>query len=199
VAILIRQDGKLRASVMTADGTNARSLAPSIEVHGSGGQGSAEWSPDSAWLVVAGSDAAGPGIFKISREGGTPVRLTTGEAFNPIWSPDGTLIVYGGAIVSGLVPMLAVRPDGTPVQWPDVMMRLGGGHRFLPDGNVVYLPRGQSLDFWLLDLATKTTRPLTHLSDHGILHTFDIARDGKSILFDRSRENSDIYLIDLPK
>jgi len=199
VAILIRQDGKLRASVMTADGTNARSLAPSIEVHGSGGQGSAEWSPDSAWLVVAGSDAAGPGIFKVSREGGTPVRLTTGEAFNPIWSPDGTLIVYGGAIVSGLVPMLAVRPDGTPVQWPDVMMRLGGGHRFLPDGNVVYLPRGQSLDFWLLDLATKTTRPLTHLSDHGILHTFDIARDGKSILFDRSRENSDIYLIDLPK
>jgi Tol biopolymer transport system component len=201
VALLVRQDGKLRVSVMTADGTNAHTLAPSIEVRGSGGQGAADWSPDGQWLVVAvsGSDAVASGIFKIPRDGGAPTRLTTGEAFNPIWSPDGTLIVYTGAIVSGLAPLLGVKPDGSPVKLPDVMVRLGGGHRFLPDGNVVYLPRGQSLDFWLLDLATQTTRPLTHLSDQGTLRTFDIARDGKSIVFDRSRENADIYLIDLPK
>jgi len=49
-------------------------------------------------------------------------------------------------------------------------------------------------------LATKTTRQLTHLSDRGgRIQTFDITRDGKEIVFDRIRENSDIVLIDLRK
>ena len=63
----------------------------------------------------------------------------------------------------------------------------------------------QSLDFWLLDLVTKKTRALTHLSNQGRLGRFDtssgfdIISDGKHIVFDRSRENSDIVLIDLPR
>ena len=68
--------------------------------------------------------------------------------------------MYGGPVVGGQVPLLGVRPDGAPVELPDVRARLGGGHRFLPNGTgLVYLPRAQSLDFWLLDLATKKTRP----------------------------------------
>ena len=88
-----------------------------------------------------------------------------------------------------------------PVELPRVLVRLGGGYRFLPNGTgLVYLPgRSQSLDFWLLDLATKTTRQLTRLSNQGDLRTFDITPDGNHIVFDRSRENSDIVLIDLPK
>jgi len=31
------------------------------------------------------------------------------------------------------------------------------------------------------------------------LNTFDITRDGSEIVFDRSRENSDIVLIDRPE
>jgi hypothetical protein len=56
-----------------------------------------------------------------------------------------------------------------------------------------------SLDFWLLDFATKKSRPLTRLGNQGALRTFDITRDGKSIVFDRSRQNSNIVLIELPK
>jgi hypothetical protein len=75
-----------------------------------------------------------------------------------------------------------------------------GGYRFLPDGTgLVYLPLVRSLDFWLLDLATGNQRQLTRLSSQGRLQTFDITRDGKQIVFDRSRENSDIVLIDLRK
>ncbi len=199
VAIIVRQEGKQRLSVMSADGTNARTLAASITIQGSGGQGSADWSPDGKWIVAAGSDGQGSGLFMIPVDGGAPVRrLVSGEVVNPVWN--GALIVYGGPGVGGQVPLLGVRPDGTPVKWPEVRARLGGGHRFLPNGTgLVYLPRGQSLDFWLLDLATNKTRPLTRLSDHGSLRTFDVTPDGTAIVFDRSRENSDIVLIDLPK
>jgi len=200
VAVVVRRNGSLRLSVMSADGTNPQTLAPSVAIQSSGGQGSADWSPDGTWIVAAGTDANGAGVFKIPVDGGAPVRLTSGPAFNPVWSPNGTLILYGGAVVAGQVPLLGVKPDGTPVDLPSMRIRLGGGHRFLPDGTgLVYLQRQQSLDFWLLDLATKQSRVLTHLANHGTLNTFDITPDGKEIVFDRSRDNSDIVLIELPK
>src|SRR5262249_17320549 len=152
-------------------------------------------SPDSSWIVVAGSDAQGAGLFKIPLDGSEPVRLASGAVVNPICSPDGMLIVYGGPVVGGRVPILGVRPDRTKVDLPNVMARLGGGYRFLSDSQIVYLERVQSTDFTLLDLTTRTTRPLTHLSAQGGLKTFDITPDGKQIVFDRSHENSDIYLI----
>jgi hypothetical protein len=40
--------------------------------------------------------------------------------------------------------------------------------------------------------------PLTSLSNQGTLRTFDITPDGKYIVFDRSRQNSNIVLIDRP-
>jgi Tol biopolymer transport system component len=92
-----------------------------------------------------------------------------------------------------------VRPDGTPVELPRVMVR-PGGYRFLPDGSgLVYVERIQSQDFWLLDLATGDRRQLTHLASGGAVRTFDVTPDGKYIVFDRSRQNSDVVLIERPK
>ena len=200
VAIIVRQQGKLQLLMMSGDGTDARTLAPSITIESSGGHGSADWSPDGMWIVAGGSDGQGSGLFKIPVDGGEPVRLVSGQVINPVWSPDGTLIVYGGPVVGGRVPLLGVKPDGTRVQLPEVWTGLGGGHRFLPNGKgLVYAPRSQSRDFWLFDFVTSKTYPLTRLSDRGRIKTFDITPDGKEIVFDRIRENSDIVLIDLPK
>ena len=74
----------------------------------------------------------------------------------------------------------------------------------MPNGRgLVYVPHPEKDDispnFWLLDLTTKSTRQLTRIGDRGVGRTFDITPDGKNIVFDRSRENSDIVLIDLPK
>jgi hypothetical protein len=41
-------------------------------------------------------------------------------------------------------------------------------------------------------------RQLTNLRPGYDVRSFDVSPDGKSILFDRYRENSDVVLIDLP-
>jgi Tol biopolymer transport system component len=199
VVIVVRREGKRHLVIVSADGRSSRTLAASINVQGQAGQGAADWSPDGSWIVTGGDDGQSLGLFKIPVDGGAPVRLVDGKADNPIWSPDGNLIVYAGRFFTGQVELHGVRPDGTSVELPPVRAR-PGGYRFLPNGTgLVYLPFIPSLDFWLFDFATKTPRQLTRLSNQGALGTFDITPDGKAIVFDRSRENSDIVLIDLPK
>ena len=95
-----------------------------------------------------------------------------------------------------------VRPDGAPIELPDITVsRDGERMRFLPSGkSLVYMQGPNPIqDFWILDMATKTTRRLAHLTENATMRTFDITPNGKQIVFDRLRENSDIVLIDLPK
>jgi Tol biopolymer transport system component len=200
VAVVVRRVGKRHLSIMSADGTNRRTLVPSIQIEGVAGQGAADWSPDGKWIVTGGRDSRGSALFKIPIDGGEPVRLVIGAWVNPVWSPDNRVIVYAGRSIVGQVKLLGVRPDdGAPVELPEVMVR-PGGYRFLPDGTgLVFLPRIPALDFWLLDLTARTTRQLTHLSNRGALRTFDITPDGQHIVFDRSRQNSNVVLIDLRK
>jgi serine/threonine protein kinase/Tol biopolymer transport system component len=196
-AVVLRKNAKRSLRVVVADGSEARPAIETIEV-----QGSPAWSPDGKWIATGGHDGQGDGLFKIPVEGGAPVRLSSGVAHNPAWSPDGTYIVYTGPNVSGGQPLQAVRPDGGPFDFPPI--RTGGEGaraRFLPDGKgLIYIVgSGTSLDFWLLDLVTNKSRPLTRLDNPAAIRTFDITPDGKQIVFDRLRENSDIVLIDLAK
>ena len=68
-------------------------------------------------------------------------------------------------------------------------------------GNALVLIQGQwkrDFDFWLLDIATGSLRRLTNLRPGFDTQSFDVSPDGKQILFDRYRLNSDVVLIDLP-
>ena len=197
VAIVLRRNGKRRLHVLSSDGAELQPIAGEIDVQGTG-----SWSPDGRWIVTGGSDSTGPGLFKIPLEGGSPVRLVAGPALNPVWSPDGSLIVYAGTNVRTFAPLLAVRPDGTSVELPQISLRrLGERVRFLPDGKSLIYMQGllASQDFWLLDLASMKSRPLTRLQNRATMRTFDVTSDGKQIVFDRLRENSEVVMIDLPK
>ncbi len=197
VAIVLRRSGKRQLNVLSSDGAELQPIAEGIVA-----QGSSCWSPDGKWIVTGGSDATGPGLFKISLDGGSPVRLVSGPALNPVWSPDGKLIVYAGTNVSTFAPLLAVRPDGTSVEVPHISLRRLGEHvRFSPDGKSLIYMQGllASQDFWLLDLASMKSRPLTRLQNRAAMRTFDVTSDGKQIIFDRLRENSQVVMIDLPK
>jgi Tol biopolymer transport system component len=197
VAIVLRRSGKHQLHVLSSDGAELQPIAEGMVP-----QGSSCWSPDGRWIVTGGSDAAGSGLFKIPLEGGSPVRLVSGSALNPVWSPDGSLIVYAGTNVRTFAPLLAVRPDGTSVKLPEIILRrLGERVRFLPDGKSLIYMGGvlASQDFWLLDLASMKSRLLTRLQNLAAMRTFDITSDGKQIVFDRLRENSQVVMIDLPK
>ena len=110
--------------------------------------------------------------------------------------------MYAGANVLGGALLWAVRPDGMRVEWPKITVQRDGERiRFLPGGKgLIYMQGlGPIEDFWILDLTTKKTRQLAHLTENATMRTFDITPDGKQIVFDRLWENSDIVLIDLPK
>ena len=197
VAIVLRRNGKRQLHVISADGAELKPIADGIDV-----QGTSCWSPDARWIVTGGSDAAGPGLFKIPLDGGSPLRLVSGQALNPVWSPDGNLIVYTGTNVSTFAPLLAVHPDGTSFKLPEISLRRMGEHvRFSPDGKSLIYMQGMlaSQDFWLLDLASMKSRPLTRLQNRAAMRTFDITSDGRQIVFDRIRENSQVVMIDLSK
>jgi Tol biopolymer transport system component len=198
VVVVARREGKRHLMIMDADGTRAQALAPSIEIDGAAGQGAADWSPDNTRIVTGGHDEKGPALFVITVATGAATRLLEGEWVNPIWSPKDNLILYGPrSPVLGQTELHAIRPDGAAISIPKVMTR-PGGYRFLPNGtDVVYVPRILSQEFWRLDTVTGRIEQLAQLEDRGAIRTFDVTPDGKWVVFDRSRQHSNIVLIEL--
>jgi Tol biopolymer transport system component len=198
VAIVLNKEGRYRLNVLAADGTELQPLGDALDV-----RGSASWSPDGKWLAISANDATGQALFKLPVEGGPPVRLLAGAGINPLWSPDGSLIVFTGPNVANQAPLLAMRSDGSPVTLPaigvrgDISLSLPR-HRFLPNGKGLVYMQGASAwqDFWLLDLTTMRSRPLTQFSSRATMRSFDITPDGRQIVFDRLHDNSDIVYIE---
>jgi len=197
VAIVLRRNGRLRLHVLPAEGGTILAVGEDLDV-----RGAASWSPDGKWLVAGGNQSGTTGLFKIPIDGGASVTLVSGAASNPVWSPDGTWIAYAGQNVSALAPLLGVRPDGSPFPLPEIKVRRDGERvRFTRDGKSLVYMQGvlRAQDFWMLDVGSQKTRPLTTLKQRDAMRTFDIAADGKTIVFDRLRDNADIVLIELQK
>ena len=53
-------------------------------------------------------------------------------------------------------------------------------------------------EFWIVDLETGRDRQLTNLGRGFVIGDFDVSEDGREILFDRVREESDIVLFEMP-
>jgi len=197
ICFLVSSRGKVRLHVMAADGTNVRELDGSLEV-----RGAPSWSPDGKWIAVAATEGKDNPLFKVLADGGAPVRLVSGVdsvISNPVWSPDGRFILYSVGQGSATVRLKGITPDGQPFALPEIWVgNTGDRYRFLPDGKSLVISKGVlwSQNFSLLNLATGQLRELTHLSRQFINKSFDVSPDGKQILFDRYRQNSDIVLID---
>jgi serine/threonine protein kinase len=191
IALMLRRNGVQQLAVMNAaDGTERRRMGADITV-----KGAPEWAPDGTFLLVGGEQGGDPGLFRITVDDNVPQRIVSGVTVNPVLSPDGSIVVFGGPLKAGVVELRAARLDGTAVEMPALSAR-PGSYRFTRSGRrLIYLPRPQSQDFFAFDFASGAVGPVTRLDDLGRLRTFDISSDGRWILFDRSREQSDVVLI----
>jgi Tol biopolymer transport system component len=194
----IRKGGRTVLQLVTSNGTDLRPLAESLDV-----RSAASWSPDGKWVAVAADEGSGPRIFKVPVEGGTPVRLTEENSSNPVWSPGGGFILYMGPDVNGTFPLRGVTPEKQNHAVPELWLQRDGGEHiaFLPGSDAIVIQQGEFWnrrpDFWEVDLKTGRQRQLTKLQPGYTVRNFDVSADGKEILFDRIRENSDIVLIEL--
>jgi Tol biopolymer transport system component len=153
---------------------------------------------------MAARDGDATHVYKIPVSGQQSVRLVDSVSFDPVWSPDGSFILYSGTTRGRSVPVKSVGPDGTPYRLPFpnlVVDRLADSYRFLPSGQGVVVKLGgfRHQDFWLFDVRTGARRQLTRLKAGESVSRFDISRDGRSILFERAEEKSDVALIELPR
>jgi len=194
-----RRQGRAGLYLMNADGTGIRALAESLDV-----RGAASWSPDGKWLAVAANQGEGTRVFKVLADGGQPVPLLDVLSYNPVWSPDGRSIVYSAQEGAAHLRLKAITPEKAAISIPDILVSYipGAPYRFVPNRKaLIYLKPGrfQEQNFFWVDLETGQQRQLTDLKREFGIQSFDITADGKQILFDRVRDNSDIVLMELAR
>jgi Tol biopolymer transport system component len=196
VAFTVQSRGRTWLYLMNSDGSGARRVAQELDV-----RGTPAWSPDGKWIAIAALHEGEPRLFKIPDTGGPAVALTDEHALDPVWSPSGRFLVYTAADVGTVFEVRAVGADGAPHVIPKLSLTRGSRRlAFLgADENTLVVLKGamSRKEFWAIDLRSGAERALTDLGPGQVIGDFDVAADGRTIVFDRAREESDIALIEL--
>jgi eukaryotic-like serine/threonine-protein kinase len=177
---------------MDIDGNNAKPLTNTLGGHPT----SVDISPDVRWVIYRKS-GDGKGIWKVPIEGGEPVQLTDRSVTSGFTvSPDGKMIAYtyedstvtpprGAAIMSS--------EGGPPIKIFDISeSRL----RWTPDSrSILYLESEDGVsNLWMQPIAGDAPKQLSHFRG-GIIHGFDLSKDGTQLAIERVTESDHVVLI----
>lgn len=206
LAFSIEDHGKVRLMVMNLDGTQARSVADSLEL-----RGAPAWAPDGQSIVAAANEGGTPHLFRVSIDTGAVVRLLDAYALDPAWAPRGEFLVYSGRDPGTEFPVLAVTAAGQPYAIPRLTLSRSGALgvtsvgarrlRFLPGREELVVLRGdiEHKNLWAFDLSSGNWRQLTNFGREIVISDFDISPDGREIVFERMEESSDVWTMDLDR
>ena len=195
IAFTTTVGGISRLQVMDADGSGLRTLAANLQV-----TGAPAWSPDGASVLIAATQGHDTRLFKVPIDGAPTTPVTADYSRDAAWSPDGSLLVFNGADVGPTFPVHALSADGRLREVPDLGLPRGARRLvFMPGGKALVVVKGSAddQDFWQVDIATGQERRLTAFGPGFAIGDFDVSADGREIIFDHLREESDVVQIDL--
>jgi Tol biopolymer transport system component/DNA-binding winged helix-turn-helix (wHTH) protein len=165
--------------------------------------GKSEWhpscSPDGRWVVYHSLDAAGRfSLWKVSIDGGTPLRLTTQTTYHAAVSPDGKMIACVYAAGADVPHKLAVfsSEGGQPVKLFDLSPTVGDYFRWIAEGTAVtYIDTINGVsNIWRQSLTGGPSQQLTNFQADQII-SFDWSRNGKQLVVARGSFDSDVVLL----
>ena len=134
-------------------------------------------------------------------DGGPPLPIVREYSTDPSWSPSGEFLVYSGADVGTIFPVKAVGANGAPHKLPNLVLTRGARRLVFRREDVLLVMKGDisHKEFWSIDLMTGRERQLTTFGRGFVIGDFDVSPNGREIVFDRTRDESDIVLFDLPE
>jgi WD40 repeat protein len=197
IAFCVRQGERAFLYAVRSDGTNPRVVTDSLDL-----QGSPAWAPDGQSITTAANENGVPHLFRVLLNGGSPVRIASDYALNPVWSPDGRFLIYSGPDTGTTFSVKAITAQSTPQPLPALTLTRGARHfAFLSGGRELVALRGeiQHKNLWLVDLNTGAERQLTNFPPDMNIRDFDLAANGRDIVLERVQDRSDVVLLNLPK
>jgi Tol biopolymer transport system component len=186
VCILLRDRDVVLARMNAANGSDLRVLARIVldrrrEV--------ASITPDGRWVVFASEGW----LWKVSIDGGRPVRITDFEAHCPAVSPDGTRVAFLLKDAFGVMPI-----GGGPVQrFANITRTTYSSVRWNADGTALLHNSGvnERSNIWLQPLDGSPPRKITQFAEDYVLG-FDVSPDGRHLAIVRGTLSRDAVLIE---
>jgi hypothetical protein len=107
-------------------------------------------------------------------------------------------VVFSAADVGTNFSVDAVNADGTPHKVPSLVLSRGSRRFDFLGAQALAVLKGDlsHKELWAVDLLNGEQRRLMDLGPGALIHDFDISDDGREIVFDRVREESDIVLME---
>jgi serine/threonine protein kinase/Tol biopolymer transport system component len=157
-------------------------------------------SPDGRSVFYSSLGSGQAAVWKVSIDGGTPLRFSPGSGFTPAVSPDGRLVAYRN--VEGAAPnyhnvFVIISSSGGPVlRTIDAAPKSGGQLHFTPDSQALaYVVNEHGVaNLWVQRLSGGAPTKLTDFKSDLILD-YAWSRDGKKLALLRGQTSRDVVLL----
>ncbi|MGQ0760721.1 MAG: TolB family protein [Acidobacteriota bacterium] len=174
---------------MDGDGSNPKQLTEGTGVE------SFALTPDGRGLVYSLYE---PSIWKVSAEGGSPIKVADASAWTMGVSPDGSLLAYGGLNPHTKRLQLTVLrlDDLAPVKTFDLPVTARSLLGWSSDSLTLIYPdvRGGMSNLWRLPIDAAAPTQITNFKSD-LIYYFAYSRDGKNLALSLGNTTRDAVLI----